>query len=243
MRDLLRGYADQGGTVLLSSHLLHEIEVIADDLVVIGHGRIVAQGTKAELLAGRRHRRTRAADVAALWPAPSTQPASPPPPPADGAAAHRRRPRPGRARSRSPPASPSPSSAPPTAPGSRRCSSSSPPTPSEKEQQHEHHHRRHRTTSEPARGRRTEHAPDPAHAGSSAVELRKMFDTRSGFWLMASIGDHRRCSPPARSSLFAPDERADLRHLRRRDRLPDDGHPADDRDPRRSPASGASAAA
>ncbi|GAB6984254.1 ABC transporter ATP-binding protein [Nocardioides pyridinolyticus] len=51
MRDLLRGYADQGGTVLLSSHLLHEIEVIADDLVVIGQGRIVAQGTKAELLA------------------------------------------------------------------------------------------------------------------------------------------------------------------------------------------------
>ncbi|WP_195908178.1 ATP-binding cassette domain-containing protein [Nostocoides sp. HKS02] len=51
MRDLLRGYADRGGTVLLSSHLLHEIEVIADDLVVIGKGRIVAQGTKADLLA------------------------------------------------------------------------------------------------------------------------------------------------------------------------------------------------
>ena len=51
IRDLLRGFADDGGTVLLSSHLLHEIEVIADDLVVIGHGRIVAQGTKAELLA------------------------------------------------------------------------------------------------------------------------------------------------------------------------------------------------
>ena len=51
MRDLLRGFADQGGTVLLSSHLLHEIEVIADDLVVIGNGRIVADGTKAELLA------------------------------------------------------------------------------------------------------------------------------------------------------------------------------------------------
>jgi ABC-2 type transport system ATP-binding protein len=50
MRDLLREFADQGGTVLLSSHLLHEIEVIADDLVVIGNGRIVAQGTKAELL-------------------------------------------------------------------------------------------------------------------------------------------------------------------------------------------------
>jgi ABC-2 type transport system ATP-binding protein len=51
MRDLLRGFANKGGTVLLSSHLLHEIEVIADDLVVIGQGRIVAQGTKAELLA------------------------------------------------------------------------------------------------------------------------------------------------------------------------------------------------
>ena len=51
MRDLLRGFADQGGTVLLSSHLLHEIEVIADDIVVIGQGRIVAQGSKAELLA------------------------------------------------------------------------------------------------------------------------------------------------------------------------------------------------
>lgn len=50
MRGLLRGYAAEGGTVLLSSHLLHEIEVIADDLVVIGRGRIVAQGTKAELI-------------------------------------------------------------------------------------------------------------------------------------------------------------------------------------------------
>ena len=51
MRDLLRGHADRGGTVLLSSHLLHEIEVVADHLVVIGQGRIVADGTKAELLA------------------------------------------------------------------------------------------------------------------------------------------------------------------------------------------------
>jgi ABC-2 type transport system ATP-binding protein len=50
MRDLLRGYADRGGTVLLSSHLLHEIEVIADDIVMIGHGRIVSRGSKADLL-------------------------------------------------------------------------------------------------------------------------------------------------------------------------------------------------
>ena len=51
MRDLLTSFANQGGTVLLSSHLLHEIEVIADDLVVIGNGKIVAAGSKEELLA------------------------------------------------------------------------------------------------------------------------------------------------------------------------------------------------
>ena len=50
MRGLLRDYANRGGTVLLSSHLLHEVEVIADELIVIGQGRIVAQGTKGELL-------------------------------------------------------------------------------------------------------------------------------------------------------------------------------------------------
>ena len=50
MRDLLRSYADRGGTVLLSSHLLHEIEVIADDIVMIGNGRIVTQGAKVDLL-------------------------------------------------------------------------------------------------------------------------------------------------------------------------------------------------
>jgi ABC-2 type transport system ATP-binding protein len=65
MRDLLRDFARQGGTVLLSSHLLHEIEVIADDLVLIGNGRIVADGTKAELLA-TAGTLVRAADTVAL---------------------------------------------------------------------------------------------------------------------------------------------------------------------------------
>ena len=50
MRDLLREFADAGGTVLLSSHLLHEIEIVADDIVVIVNGGIVAQGTKTDLL-------------------------------------------------------------------------------------------------------------------------------------------------------------------------------------------------
>jgi len=50
MRDLLRDFADRGGTVLLSSHLLREVEVVADDIVMIGHGRIVHQGALADLV-------------------------------------------------------------------------------------------------------------------------------------------------------------------------------------------------
>ena len=52
MRGLLRRFADRGGSVLLSSHLLHEVEAVADDLVIIGGGRIAARGPKADLLAG-----------------------------------------------------------------------------------------------------------------------------------------------------------------------------------------------
>ncbi len=53
MRGLLRNFAAKGGTVLLSSHLLHEVEMIADEMVLIGRGKIVAQGTKDELLQTR----------------------------------------------------------------------------------------------------------------------------------------------------------------------------------------------
>jgi ABC-2 type transport system ATP-binding protein len=65
MRDLLRDYADHGGTVLLSSHLLSEVEIIADDIVMIGRGRIVCQGSKAELLTAAGTV-VRAADTVAL---------------------------------------------------------------------------------------------------------------------------------------------------------------------------------
>lgn len=54
MRSLLKGYADRGGTVLLSSHLLHEVELIADEMILIGNGRIVAQGDKQSLLRQER---------------------------------------------------------------------------------------------------------------------------------------------------------------------------------------------
>jgi ABC-2 type transport system ATP-binding protein len=52
MRGLLKGYADRGGTVLLSSHLLNEVELVADEMILIGRGEIVAQGDKASLLSG-----------------------------------------------------------------------------------------------------------------------------------------------------------------------------------------------
>ena len=51
MRGLLKAYADRGGTVFLSSHLLHEVEQIADEMILIGRGRIVAQGDRRSLLA------------------------------------------------------------------------------------------------------------------------------------------------------------------------------------------------
>jgi ABC-2 type transport system ATP-binding protein len=50
MRGLLRDFADRGGTVLLSSHLLAEVEAVADRMMIIGDGRIQAQGTRDELL-------------------------------------------------------------------------------------------------------------------------------------------------------------------------------------------------
>ncbi|WP_018656574.1 ABC transporter ATP-binding protein [Actinomadura flavalba] len=66
MRTLLREFADRGGTVLLSSHLLREVEAVADRIVVIAGGRIAAQGDARELLAGTDGTRVRAADPAAL---------------------------------------------------------------------------------------------------------------------------------------------------------------------------------
>jgi ABC-2 type transport system ATP-binding protein len=65
MRQMLRRFADAGGTVLLSSHLLHEVDQLADDIVLIGGGRIVAAGAKQELLSASGAT-ARSADDAAL---------------------------------------------------------------------------------------------------------------------------------------------------------------------------------
>ena len=53
MRFLLRDFADRGGTVLLSSHLLGEVQATVDRLVVIGDGRILADDSLESLLAGQ----------------------------------------------------------------------------------------------------------------------------------------------------------------------------------------------
>jgi ABC-2 type transport system ATP-binding protein len=52
IRELLRGLAAEGRTVFVSSHLIAEMALTADRLVVIGRGRLLAETTVAELAAG-----------------------------------------------------------------------------------------------------------------------------------------------------------------------------------------------
>jgi ABC-type multidrug transport system ATPase subunit len=54
IRLLIRSLADQGMTVLLSSHLLHEMELICERVAIIQNGRLLAQGKIADLL-GHAH--------------------------------------------------------------------------------------------------------------------------------------------------------------------------------------------
>jgi ABC-2 type transport system ATP-binding protein len=61
LRDLLTAHAAGGGTVLISSHLLAELEHFVDDVVIIGKGQILASGTLAEL-SGTARLRVRGGD-------------------------------------------------------------------------------------------------------------------------------------------------------------------------------------
>jgi ABC-2 type transport system ATP-binding protein len=52
LRDLLRSLANGGRSILISSHVLAEVAAIADEAVVINHGRSVTQASIAELTSG-----------------------------------------------------------------------------------------------------------------------------------------------------------------------------------------------
>ncbi|EMD24147.1 ABC transporter ATP-binding protein [Amycolatopsis azurea] len=67
IRDLMRSLAAEGRTVLVSSHLMSEMELTADHIVVVGRGRLIAEASISEL--AERFRRdvlVRTPDVAEL---------------------------------------------------------------------------------------------------------------------------------------------------------------------------------
>jgi ABC-2 type transport system ATP-binding protein len=59
LRDALRRLADGGRTVLVSSHLMSEVELMADDVVVLHQGRVVSASTLHELVGGKPGGRSR----------------------------------------------------------------------------------------------------------------------------------------------------------------------------------------
>lgn len=52
LRQFLKDYADAGNAVFVSSHLLSEMSLMADDLVVIGKGKLITSGTVSDFING-----------------------------------------------------------------------------------------------------------------------------------------------------------------------------------------------
>jgi ABC-2 type transport system ATP-binding protein len=65
VRELIPELAAEGRTVMLCSHLLHEVEQVCDAVAIFQRGRVIAQGTTAELIGQRSQLEVRAADTAA----------------------------------------------------------------------------------------------------------------------------------------------------------------------------------
>ena len=65
IRELVRNLADGHRTVLLSSHLLHEVEQVCDHVAIMSKGKLVAQGSVAELIHPREQIRLATTDNAA----------------------------------------------------------------------------------------------------------------------------------------------------------------------------------
>jgi ABC-2 type transport system ATP-binding protein len=64
IRTLLRNLAAQGTTVFISSHLLHEMQLICDRVAIVRQGVIVAEGTVSELLTSETTTRVKTANPA-----------------------------------------------------------------------------------------------------------------------------------------------------------------------------------
>ena len=63
VREMIRGLGESGVTVLLSSHILAEVQQVCTAASIIGHGRTLASGTVAELLGGTTTQRVVAPDL------------------------------------------------------------------------------------------------------------------------------------------------------------------------------------
>lgn len=68
LRDFLKNYADEGNAVFVSSHLLSEMSMVADNVIVIGKGKLIASTSMSELISGSSHSTifVRAANMAKL---------------------------------------------------------------------------------------------------------------------------------------------------------------------------------
>jgi ABC-2 type transport system ATP-binding protein len=55
MRDFLKDYAEKGNAVFISSHLLSEMSQMADNIVVIGKGKLITNTSMKELVSGSAH--------------------------------------------------------------------------------------------------------------------------------------------------------------------------------------------
>ena len=62
VRDLIRNIGAGGKTVLLSSHLLHEVEQVCDSVAILSKGKLIAQGDVADLLSSQDQIRLQTTD-------------------------------------------------------------------------------------------------------------------------------------------------------------------------------------
>ncbi len=58
IRNLLKSYVSRGGTIFLTSHILQIVETLCDQIGVIQHGRLIAQGSMEEMRRGTEDGRT-----------------------------------------------------------------------------------------------------------------------------------------------------------------------------------------